>query len=57
MWFNNCIRVPAKLFIFQIGPFLTAVPDGEFAPSDGCSMPALHKLRTQVSLYLWLLRY
>ncbi len=32
-------------FVFK-GPFLTAVPDG--APSDGITLPALQKLRTQV---------
>jgi hypothetical protein len=30
------------------GPFLTAVPDGDCLQSDGVSLPALHKLRTQV---------
>jgi hypothetical protein len=30
------------------GPFLTAVPDGAGAPSDGVTLPALQKLRTQV---------
>lgn len=31
-----------------LGPFLTAVPDGECLQSDGVTFPALHKLRTQV---------
>ncbi len=31
-----------------LGPFLTAVPDGECLQSDGVTLPPLHKLRTQV---------
>lgn len=39
---------PVSEFMLQKGPFLTAVPDGDVAPSDGITLPALHKLRTQV---------
>jgi hypothetical protein len=39
-----------KLIHSFVGPFLTAVPDGECSPADGVSLPALQKLRTQVCL-------
>ena len=41
------------LIHFLIGPFLTAVPDEGCAPSDGITLPALHKLRTQVCFSLF----
>jgi hypothetical protein len=37
-----------RYFYRFAGPFLTAVPDGDCAPSEGTRLPALHKLRTQV---------